>query len=150
MKAKRTYKDSLFRNIFNDKRRLQRIYKALTGKLIPLSDIKITTLRGTFFEDIKNDISFMAGNQHISATASSLTRYAPKWPLARLSTRPSPQLSNTAKNTAFWLTTLPRRNRRFSIWLASNGIGTGLWKSGPKKQLPKPLQKLLMLKPLNL
>ena len=65
MKAKRTYKDSLFRNIFNDKRRLQRIYKALTGKLIPLSDIKITTLRGTFFEDIKNDISFMAGNQHI-------------------------------------------------------------------------------------
>jgi len=46
MKAKRTYKDSLFRNIFNDKRRLQRIYRALTGKLIPLSDIRITTLRG--------------------------------------------------------------------------------------------------------
>ena len=56
MKAKRTYKDSLFRNIFNDKRRLQRIYKALTGKLIPLSDIKITTLRVTFFDDIKNDV----------------------------------------------------------------------------------------------
>lgn len=65
MKAKRTYKDSLFRDIFNDKRRLQQIYKALTGKLILLKDIKITTLRGTFFEDIKNDISFMAGNCHI-------------------------------------------------------------------------------------
>ena len=65
MKAKRTYKDSLFRDIFNDKRRLQQIYKALTGKLVPLKDIKITTLRGTFFEDIKNDISFMAGNRHI-------------------------------------------------------------------------------------
>lgn len=65
MKPKRTYKDSLFRDIFNDKRRLQRIYQALTGKLVPLKDIKITTLRGTFFEDIKNDISFMAGNRHI-------------------------------------------------------------------------------------
>ncbi len=65
MKAKRTYKDSLFRNIFNDKKRLQGIYKALTGELVPLSDIKITTLRGTFFEDIKNDISFMVGDQHI-------------------------------------------------------------------------------------
>ena len=40
MKPKRTYKDSLFRNIFNDKKRLQHIYKALTGKLIPLKDIK--------------------------------------------------------------------------------------------------------------
>ena len=65
MKAKRTYKDSLFRDIFNNKRRLQRIYEALTGTHISLSDITITTLRGTFFEDIKNDISFMAGNQHI-------------------------------------------------------------------------------------
>ncbi|WP_029540961.1 Rpn family recombination-promoting nuclease/putative transposase [Selenomonas sp. AB3002] len=65
MKPKRTYKDSLFRDIFNDKRRLQRIYHALTGKLIPLNEIKITTLRGTFFEDIKNDISFMAGNDFI-------------------------------------------------------------------------------------
>lgn len=65
MKAKRTYKDSLFRDIFNDKKRLQAIYRALTGQLVPLADIKITTLRGTFFEDIKNDISFMAGNHHI-------------------------------------------------------------------------------------
>ncbi|MBQ1510741.1 MAG: Rpn family recombination-promoting nuclease/putative transposase [Selenomonadaceae bacterium] len=65
MKAKRIYKDSLFRDIFNDRRRLQRIYKALTGRLVTLKDIKITTLRGTFFEDIKNDVSFMAGSHHI-------------------------------------------------------------------------------------
>lgn len=31
MKAKRTYKDSLFRHIFNDKKRLASLYKALTG-----------------------------------------------------------------------------------------------------------------------
>lgn len=62
MKPKRTYKDSLFRDIFNNKKRLQGIYKALTGKVAPLNEIKITTLRGTFFDDIKNDISFLVGN----------------------------------------------------------------------------------------
>ncbi|MBP3230935.1 MAG: transposase, partial [Anaerovibrio sp.] len=65
MKARRTYKDSLFRDIFNDKKRLQGIYYALTGEKVAVKDIKITTLRGTFFEDIKNDISFMVGNRHI-------------------------------------------------------------------------------------
>lgn len=65
MKARRTYKDSLFRDIFNDKKRLQRIYYALTGEMVAVKDIKITTLRGTFFEDIKNDISFMVGNRYI-------------------------------------------------------------------------------------
>ena len=89
MKAKRTYKDSLFRDIFNDKRRLQQIYQALTGKLIPLEDIKITTLRGTFFEDIKNDISFMAGNRHIvlmehQATLSENMPLRMLWYIAKL------------------------------------------------------------------
>ena len=65
MKAKRTYKDSLFRDIFNDKKRLQSLYRALSGRMIPLQDIKRTTLRGTFFDDVKNDISFLAGNRHI-------------------------------------------------------------------------------------
>ena len=65
MKARRTYKDSLFRDIFNDKKRLQGIYYALTGEKVAIKDIEITTLRGTFFEDIKNDISFMVGNRHI-------------------------------------------------------------------------------------
>lgn len=65
MKAKRTYKDSLFRDIFNNKKRLQSIYHALEGVIVPIKNIKITTLRGTFFEDIKNDISFMVGNRHI-------------------------------------------------------------------------------------
>ena len=61
-KAKRTYKDSMFRDIFNDKKRLQRLFKALSGRLVPLRDIKITTLRGTFFDDVKNDISFLVGD----------------------------------------------------------------------------------------
>ena len=58
MKAKRTYKDSLFRNIFNNKVRLRNLYEALSGRKVNASDIHINTLRGTFFSDIKNDISF--------------------------------------------------------------------------------------------
>ena len=65
MKPKRIYKDSLFRDIFNDKRRLQRLYLALTGKHTAAKDIRITTLRGTFFDDVKNDISFLVGNLFI-------------------------------------------------------------------------------------
>ena len=65
MKPKRTYKDSLFRDIFNNKKRLQDLYHALTGKHASLKDIRITTLRGTFFDDVKNDISFLVGNLFI-------------------------------------------------------------------------------------
>ena len=65
MKPKRTYKDSLFRDIFNNKRRLQRLYLALTGKTAAIKDIRVTTLRGTFFDDVKNDISFLVGSLFI-------------------------------------------------------------------------------------
>ena len=62
MKGKRNYKDSLFRNIFKDKKRLCSLYKALSGDVISPNDIKLNTLSGTFFNDIKNDISFNIGN----------------------------------------------------------------------------------------
>ena len=58
MGAKRNYKDSLFRHIFNHKARLRNLYEALSGRKVNASDIHINTLRGTFFSDIKNDISF--------------------------------------------------------------------------------------------
>ena len=41
MKTKLTYKDSLFRDISNDKKRLQGIYRALTGQFLPLMDINL-------------------------------------------------------------------------------------------------------------
>ena len=65
MKAKRTYKDSLFRNIFNDKKRLASLYRALTGETIRPRDIRLTTLRGVFYNDIKNDISFRIGDRDV-------------------------------------------------------------------------------------
>ena len=58
MGAQRTYKDSLFRSIFNNRERLKHLYEALSGREIEAKDISINTLRGTFFSGIKNDISF--------------------------------------------------------------------------------------------
>ena len=65
MKAKGTFKDSLFRHIFNDKQRLASLYAALTGRHITPKEITITTLHGVFFNDIKNDISFRIGGRDI-------------------------------------------------------------------------------------
>ena len=65
MKGKRNYKDSLFRNIFKDKHRLCNLYRALSGEDVSPDDITINTLRGTFFNDIKNDISFNVGNRMV-------------------------------------------------------------------------------------
>ena len=51
MQGKRNYKDSLFRNIFKDKKRLCSLYNALSGENISPRDITINTLRGTFYND---------------------------------------------------------------------------------------------------
>lgn len=64
-KTKRTYKDSLFRDIFKDVRRLSPIYEALEGEAVEVSDIKLTTLDEAFFDSEKNDVSFIVKNQHM-------------------------------------------------------------------------------------
>lgn len=46
MGSKRTYKDSLFRSIFKNKKRLSRLYKALSGNEVSPKDITINTLKG--------------------------------------------------------------------------------------------------------
>lgn len=83
MKPKKNYRDSLFRSIFNNKKRLQSLYKALSGKTIPLEEIKINTLRGVFFNDIKNDLSFQAGNRTIILMEHQST-WNPNMPLRML------------------------------------------------------------------
>lgn len=65
METKPTYKDSLFRAIFNDQERLARLYKALSGNEVSPEEININTLSGVFMNDIKNDISFCVGNRLI-------------------------------------------------------------------------------------
>ena len=66
MGAKRNYKDSLFRHIFNHKARLRNLYEALSGRKVNASDIHINTLRGTFFSDIKNDIKAGRGTPRLT------------------------------------------------------------------------------------
>ena len=65
MDTKPTYKDSLFRAIFNDRERLAGLYQALSGNEVSPEDITINTLSGIFMNDIKNDISFCIGNRLI-------------------------------------------------------------------------------------
>lgn len=83
MKAKKNYRDSLFRNIFKDKHHLQSLYQALTGREVPLKEIRINTLKGVFFNDIKNDISFRIGNRMVILMEHQST-WNPNMPLRML------------------------------------------------------------------
>ena len=66
MKAKRNYRDSLFRSYFNNKKYLLELTNLLEGtNYTNPRDIRLTTLKGTFFNDLKNDISFQIGNRFI-------------------------------------------------------------------------------------
>lgn len=65
-KAKRTYKDGVFRQLFNDKEKLIELYNALSGKDYGKdTEIEIVTLEDALFGDIKNDLSFIMDNRFI-------------------------------------------------------------------------------------
>ena len=63
--TKRTYKDSLFRDIFNNAERLPEIYEALLDHKTTPGDITLATIDETLFTGVKNDIGFIVGNQHV-------------------------------------------------------------------------------------
>ena len=66
MTPKRNYRDSLFRSYFNNKRLLLELANLLEGThYTNPKAIRITTLRGTFFNDLKNDISFQLENHFL-------------------------------------------------------------------------------------
>ena len=64
-RVKRTYKDSLFCDVFRRKDYLQDVYRGLFGRDVSLQEIQLMTLQGTFFNDEKNDVSFLAGKRQI-------------------------------------------------------------------------------------
>ena len=43
-KTKRSYKDSLFRDIFNNEKRLPEVYESLEGETAEIGDIRLTTM----------------------------------------------------------------------------------------------------------
>ena len=60
------YRDSLFRDYFNDKVRLLSLCNALLDtKYTESEDIVINTLDGIFFSEVKNDLSCLIQNRLI-------------------------------------------------------------------------------------
>ena len=69
----RAYRDSLFRDIFNNADRLPEIYEALLGIKTTASDITLATINETLFSGIKNDVGFIVGSQHVLLTEHQST-----------------------------------------------------------------------------
>ena len=72
-KPQRAYRDSLFRDIFNNADRLPEIYEALLGIKTTASDITLATINETLFSGIKNDVGFIVGSQHVLLTEHQST-----------------------------------------------------------------------------
>ena len=75
-KPQRAYRDSLFRDIFNNADRLPEIYEALLGIKTTASDITLATINETLFSGIKNDVGFIVGSQHVLLTEHQSTTNA--------------------------------------------------------------------------
>ena len=75
-KPQRAYRDSLFRDIFNNADRLPEIYEALLGIRTTASDITLATINETLFSGIKNDVGFIVGSQHVLLTEHQSTTNA--------------------------------------------------------------------------
>lgn len=81
MKAKRNYKDGIFRSLFNDKKALLELYNALSGSEYPENtEIQIVTLDNIIFNGIKNDLAFIIDNRFVVLTEQQSTM-SPNFPL---------------------------------------------------------------------
>lgn len=82
--AKRTYRDGLFRTLFNDKESLLDLYNGLSGKHYPKdTPIRIVTLEDSMFGDLKNDLAFIIEERLIILTEHQST-LCPNLPLRML------------------------------------------------------------------
>ncbi len=71
--TKHNYKDSLFRDIFNNVDRLTQVCAALLDIRAKPSDIKLATIEETLFNGIKNDVAFLVGNEYVLLTEHQTT-----------------------------------------------------------------------------
>ena len=84
-KVKRTYKDGMFRRIFNDKEKIIELYNAITGNNYDEKvDVEIITLEDAIFGDIKNDLAFIIDGHYMVMTEHQST-INPNMPLRMLS-----------------------------------------------------------------
>lgn len=83
-KVKHTYKDGIFRSLFNDEKLLLELYNALTGNDYPDgTKIEIVTLDDVIFNDVKNDLAFIIDNKFINLIEQQST-LSPNIPLRML------------------------------------------------------------------
>ncbi len=79
--VKHTYKDGIFRSLFNDEKELLELYNALSGKDYPEDTrIEIVTLEDAVFNDQKNDLAFIVNETFINLTEHQST-LSPNMPL---------------------------------------------------------------------
>ena len=65
MEANRKYKATLFSELFSEPNRLRELYNALADTNYGTeTDIEITTLDSAFFNDIRNDLSFIIDGKY--------------------------------------------------------------------------------------
>ena len=63
--ANREYKDSVFRDMLRDKKRIGDVHFALRGVRLSEEEIKINTLEGIIAGKLRNDVSYMARDLHM-------------------------------------------------------------------------------------
>ena len=84
-RVKRTYKDGMFRMLFNDREKLIELYNALTGSRCgDDTEVEIVTLDDAIFGDIKNDLAFIIDG-HYLILAERQSTINPNIPLRMLS-----------------------------------------------------------------
>ena len=84
-RVKRTYKDGMFRMLFNDKEKLIELYNALTDSSCDKdTEVEIVTLDDAIFGDIKNDLAFIIDG-HYLILAEHQSTINPNIPLRMLS-----------------------------------------------------------------
>ena len=83
--VKRTYKDGVFRQLFNDRDKMIELYNALTGNNYDSkTDVEIITLEDAIFGDVKNDLAFIIDGHYMILTEHQST-INPNMPLRMLS-----------------------------------------------------------------
>lgn len=63
--VKHTYKDSIFRYLFNDKEKISELYGAISGDEIERESVEIVTLKNVIFNGLKNDLAFTVDSKLI-------------------------------------------------------------------------------------
>ena len=68
-----SYKDSLFRDIFNNEERLPELYEVLLGDKAMPEDITLATIDETLFTGVKNDVGFFVRDDYVLLTEHQST-----------------------------------------------------------------------------